>query len=125
MLGSRGANKVIRHYHGHLSGVYALSLHPTLDILVTSGRGASARVWDMRTKVSVLFWTLGHTRWCLRTGFQKGGAAVSQLSLRRVSSVRRLKGRDYLLWMSAADSQILNILVSFWVIWCVNCLVLP
>src|SRR6202021_1022965 len=22
------ANKVIRHYHGHLSGVYSLSLHP-------------------------------------------------------------------------------------------------
>ena len=40
-------NKVIRHYHGHLSGVYTLSLHPTLDILVTAGRDASARVWDM------------------------------------------------------------------------------
>lgn len=37
-------NKVIRHYHGHLSGVYALSLHPTLDVLVTAGRDASARV---------------------------------------------------------------------------------
>ena len=32
-------NKVIRHYHGHLSGVYCLSLHPTLDVLVTGGRG--------------------------------------------------------------------------------------
>ena len=31
-------NKVIRHYHGHLSGVYSLSLHPTLDLLVTGGR---------------------------------------------------------------------------------------
>ncbi|RUO96213.1 WD40-repeat-containing domain protein, partial [Jimgerdemannia flammicorona] len=37
-------NKVIRHYHGHLSGVYSLSLHPTLDVLVTSGRDATARV---------------------------------------------------------------------------------
>jgi WD40 repeat protein len=57
-------NKVIRHYHGHLSGVYSLayasftsssqtrkltfsffsSLHPTLDVLVTAGRDASARV---------------------------------------------------------------------------------
>ena len=27
-------NKVVRHYHGHLSGVYALALHPTLDLLV-------------------------------------------------------------------------------------------
>jgi pleiotropic regulator 1 len=47
------ANKVIRHYHGHLSGVYSLSLHPTLDVLVTSGRDASARVWDMRTKAQI------------------------------------------------------------------------
>ena len=37
-------NKVIRHYHGHLSGVYSLSLHPTLDVLVTAGRDATARV---------------------------------------------------------------------------------
>jgi hypothetical protein len=29
------ANKVIRHYHGHLSGVYSLSLHPTLDVSVS------------------------------------------------------------------------------------------
>lgn len=31
-------NQVIRHYHGHLSGVFALKLHPTLDLLVTGGR---------------------------------------------------------------------------------------
>lgn len=37
-------NKVIRHYHGHLSGVYTLALHPTLDILVTGGRDSVARV---------------------------------------------------------------------------------
>jgi pleiotropic regulator 1 len=36
-------NKVIRHYHGHLSGVYSLSLHPTLDVLVTGGRDGVAR----------------------------------------------------------------------------------
>lgn len=54
------ANKVIRHYHGHLSGVYALSLHPTLDFLVTSGRDASARVWDMRTKAQIHVLS-GHT----------------------------------------------------------------
>ena len=51
---------MIRHYHGHLSGVYSLSLHPTLDILVTSGRDASARVWDMRTKAQIHALT-GHT----------------------------------------------------------------
>lgn len=43
-------NQVIRHYHGHLSGVYAISLHPMLDVLVTGGRDAVARVWDIRSK---------------------------------------------------------------------------
>jgi pleiotropic regulator 1 len=46
-------NKVIRHYHGHLSGVYCLSVHPTLDILVTGGRDSVARVWDMRSKQQI------------------------------------------------------------------------
>jgi pleiotropic regulator 1 len=46
-------NRVIRHYHGHLSGVYCMSLHPTLDLLVTAGRDSVARVWDMRTKQEV------------------------------------------------------------------------
>ena len=43
-------NKVVRQYHGHLSGVYSLALHPELDLLVTGGRDSTARVWDMRTK---------------------------------------------------------------------------
>ena len=47
-------NKVIRHYHGHLSAVYSMSLHPTIDVLVTAGRDSTARVWDMRTKVRPL-----------------------------------------------------------------------
>ena len=42
-------NKVIRHYHGYLSGTYTLSLHLTL-VIVTTDRDASARVWDIRTK---------------------------------------------------------------------------
>jgi WD40 repeat protein len=53
-------NKVIRHYHGHFSGVYSLSVHPTLDVLVTAGRDASVRVWDMRTRANV-FTLTGHT----------------------------------------------------------------
>lgn len=53
-------NKVIRQYHGHLSGIYSLALHPTLDVLVTAGRDASARVWDMRTKAQVHVLS-GHT----------------------------------------------------------------
>jgi len=36
-------NKVIRHYHGHLSGVYALKVHPTLDVLMTGGRDCTCR----------------------------------------------------------------------------------
>jgi pleiotropic regulator 1 len=46
-------NQVVRHYHGHLSGVCCLRLHPTLDLLVTGGRDAVARVWDIRTKTAV------------------------------------------------------------------------
>jgi WD40 repeat protein len=36
------------------------SLHPTLDVLVTAGRDATARVWDMRTKAQAMILT-GHT----------------------------------------------------------------
>ena len=45
--------QVIRQYHGHLSGVYSLALHPTLDILCTGGRDSGCRVGDVRTKVQV------------------------------------------------------------------------
>lgn len=45
--------QVIRHYHGHLSAVYSLALHPSIDVLVTAGRDATARVWDVRTKANV------------------------------------------------------------------------
>ena len=44
---------MVRHYHGHLSGVYAMALHPTLDLLVTAGRDSVARVWDVRTARAV------------------------------------------------------------------------
>jgi pleiotropic regulator 1 len=37
-------NKVVRHYHGHLSGVFDLKIHPTLDLIVTGGRDSVARV---------------------------------------------------------------------------------
>ena len=46
-------NQVVRHYHGHLSGVFCCKLHPTLDVLVTGGRDAVARVWDIRTKTQI------------------------------------------------------------------------
>jgi pleiotropic regulator 1 len=52
-------NQVVRHYHGHLSGIYALRLHPTLDLIITGGRDAVARVWDIRTKYEVACLT-GH-----------------------------------------------------------------
>jgi pleiotropic regulator 1 len=41
-------NKVIRSYHGHLSGVFSLKVHPTLDILMTGGRDAVTRVRTVR-----------------------------------------------------------------------------
>lgn len=47
------SNKVIRGYHGHLSGVYCCTLHPTIDLLITGGRDSTARVWDIRTKAQV------------------------------------------------------------------------
>jgi FOG: WD40 repeat len=51
---------VIRHYHGHLSSVNTISLHPTIDVLITAGRDSTARVWDVRTKANVYTLT-GHT----------------------------------------------------------------
>ncbi|CAI7997262.1 Pleiotropic regulator 1 [Geodia barretti] len=30
-----------------------MSLHPTIDVLLTGGRDATARVWDMRTKACI------------------------------------------------------------------------
>ena len=53
-------NKTIRSYHGHLSAVYSLALHPTLDLLATAGRDAAVRLWDMRTKACVHIMS-GHT----------------------------------------------------------------
>jgi len=52
-------NKVVRHYHGHLSGVFALALHPTLNMMATGGRDSTVRLWDMRTKAEVMCLT-GH-----------------------------------------------------------------
>ena len=43
-------NKIIRDYHGHLSGVYCVTTHPTLDVILTGGRDSVCRVWDIRTK---------------------------------------------------------------------------
>ena len=53
-------NKVTRHYHGHLSAVFDVKMHPTLDLLVTAGRDSVARVWDIRTKQEI-FVLGGHT----------------------------------------------------------------
>ena len=43
-------NKVIRHYHGHLSGVYSLTFHPSLDLFVSGGRDSVAILWDLRSR---------------------------------------------------------------------------
>ncbi|MFS7983242.1 putative transcription factor WD40-like family [Helianthus anomalus] len=41
--------KVIRSYYGHLSGVYCLALHPTIDVFT----GGSDSVWDIRSKKQI------------------------------------------------------------------------
>lgn len=53
-------NKVVRSYHGHLSGVYALKLLEPLGVLVTGGRDSAARVWDIRLRTQVYTLT-GHS----------------------------------------------------------------
>lgn len=40
--------------------MYALDLHPTIDILCTGGRDGAVRVWDMRTMAQI-FALSGHT----------------------------------------------------------------
>ncbi|CAI9091007.1 OLC1v1025923C1 [Oldenlandia corymbosa var. corymbosa] len=53
-------NKVIRSYHGHLSGVQCLELHPAMDgIVVTGGRDSVCRVWDIKSKIQI-FTLSGH-----------------------------------------------------------------
>ena len=46
-------NKVIRNYHGHLSGVYCLKIHHGLSVLVTGGRDSAVRVWDIRVRKQI------------------------------------------------------------------------
>lgn len=41
--------QVIRSYHGHLSGVYCMTLHPTLDVVMTGGRDSVCRVGSTPT----------------------------------------------------------------------------
>lgn len=50
--------QVIRHYHGHLSAVYDLDLHPTIDVLVTCSRDATARVRHHESAHVLICWWL-------------------------------------------------------------------
>lgn len=43
-------NKAIRNYHGHMSGVYCLAIHPNQNIIATGGRDSAVRLWDIRTR---------------------------------------------------------------------------
>ena len=52
--------QVIRHYHGHLSACQSIDLHPTIDVLLTTSRDSTCRVWDIRTK-SCIHTLAGHT----------------------------------------------------------------
>ena len=55
-------NRVDRYYHGHLSGVFCVNLLPlhSTELLVTGGRDATVRVWDIRQAKEVLVLG-GHT----------------------------------------------------------------
>ena len=63
---------MIRSYHGHLSGVYCVTTHPTLDLLFTGGRDSVCRVWDIRTKAEVMVLG-GHRGTVLSVATQAGG----------------------------------------------------
>ena len=41
-------NQVIRNYHGHLSSVLSVCIHPTLNLIATGGRDCTVRLWDIR-----------------------------------------------------------------------------
>ncbi len=59
-------SQVIRHYHGHLSAIFCLKLHPTLDILITGGRDSAARIWDIRKFLRSSSWyDVGVVHWCV------------------------------------------------------------
>ncbi|KAL6944947.1 hypothetical protein ACO0QE_002389 [Hanseniaspora vineae] len=48
-------NQIIRDYHGHLSGVYCVVQHPSIDQIIVSGsRDSTAKVWDVRSRSDVL-----------------------------------------------------------------------
>ena len=54
--------QVIRHYHGHLSAINSICLHPTLDVLMTGGRDAAVRVRkNARTPIAFACAILLHT----------------------------------------------------------------
>lgn len=46
--------QVIRHYHGHLSGVYSMALHPSLDVLMTGGRDSVRALFSLYRSPSML-----------------------------------------------------------------------
>uniref|UniRef100_A0A8R1TUN9 WD_REPEATS_REGION domain-containing protein n=1 Tax=Onchocerca volvulus TaxID=6282 RepID=A0A8R1TUN9_ONCVO len=53
-------NKVIHHYQGYLSSVQDLTIHPTIEVLITCARDSIARVRDIRT-VAQVHCLSGHT----------------------------------------------------------------
>ena len=69
---------MIRSYHGHLSGVYCVTTHPTLDLLFTGGRDSVCRVWDIRTKAEVMVLG-GHRGTVLSVATQAGEPQVSSV----------------------------------------------
>lgn len=44
---------MVRHDHKHLSGVYPIGVHLTIDVFFTGGRDTEVHVWEVPTKALV------------------------------------------------------------------------
>ena len=64
-------NAVTRNFHGHLSAVYTVNTHPSQEnIIVTGGRDATVRVWDIRSRKDAMRFE-GHTGSVLCSAVQR------------------------------------------------------
>eukprot|EP00762_Andalucia_godoyi_P000019 ANDGO_02333.mRNA.1 Pre-mRNA-splicing factor PRP46 len=52
-------NRIVRDFFGHAQGVYAVAVHPSLDLVFTGSRDKTVRVWDVRSRTCV-HTLLGH-----------------------------------------------------------------
>lgn len=97
---------MIRNYHGHLSGVYSLAQHPTVDILMTGGRDAGRLVASF--KHVTLLMDPRQEVWCAWLCMTV--QAIPPLSV--LDGVHNPAGMD-LAWLSAAKLLLVLFLFFF------------